>query len=153
MTKLKLVESTASVLRQTSQPVLENELEEIEKISCEMAEIMLQSNGIGLAAPQVGISKSFFIYGTKDNIKTIINPEILTASGPSVAMVEGCLSLPGEHYEVTRPDTVMFKYYDLEWQQHVEEASGFFGRVIQHETDHLQGICIDKIGTKKDIKI
>jgi len=153
MTKLKLVESTASVLRQPAQPVLENELEEIKEISREMSEIMLQSNGIGLAAPQVGISKSFFIYGAKDDIKTVINPEILTASGPSVPMIEGCLSLPGEHYEVSRPDNVMFKYYDLQWNEHVEEANGFFGRVIQHETDHLHGICIDKKGIKKDIKI
>jgi peptide deformylase len=153
MSSLKLVDKSSDILRQVAQPVLENELDQIKEFTREMTEIMLQSNGIGLAAPQVGISKKFFIWGTKENIKTVINPEIISTGGEKVPMIEGCLSFPGEHYAVVRPDKVTISYYDINWNKKTEDLVGFISRVYQHETDHLNGICIDKIGEKKDIDV
>ena len=151
MHNLKLVEKTNLVLRTPAQPVLENELNLIKEYTREMREIMLQYKGIGLAAPQVGIAKTFFIYGPEDNVQAIINPEVTAIDGELIPMVEGCLSLPGEHYNVLRPDTSTLSYYDINWKKHTESFTGFMSRVVQHETDHLNGIMIDKKGIKTEI--
>jgi len=151
MHNLKLVEKTDTVLRTPAQPVLENELNLIEEYTRDMSKIMLQSKGIGLAAPQVGIAKTFFIYGPEDNIQTVINPEVTAIDGEMIPMVEGCLSLPGEHYNVLRPDKSTLSYYDINWKKHTESFTGFMSRVVQHETDHLNGIMIDKKGIKTEI--
>ena len=153
MSSLKLVDKSSEVLRQVAGPVLENELDQIKEFTREMTEIMLQSKGIGLAAPQVGIAKKFFIWGTKEDIKTVINPEITSTGGQNIPMIEGCLSFPGEHYVVSRPDKIMISYYDINWDKKTEELAGFLSRVYQHETDHLNGVCIDTIGEKKDIDV
>ena len=174
MHNLKLVEKTDLVLRTPAQPVLENELDLIKEYSREMKEIMLQYKGIGLAAPQVGIAKTFFIYGPEDNVQTtiktwrnarhyksdhhlgsdvqiIINPEVTKIDGEMIPMIEGCLSLPGEHFKVLRPDKSTLSYYDINWKKHTESFDGVMSRVVQHETDHLNGIMIDKKGIKTDI--
>ena len=151
MHNFKLVEKTDIVLRTPAQPVLENELNLIEEYTRDMSKIMLQSKGIGLAAPQVGIAKTFFIYGPEDNIQTVINPEVTAIDGEMIPMVEGCLSLPGEHYNVLRPDKSTLSYYDINWKKHTESFTGFMSRVVQHETDHLNGIMIDKKGIKTEI--
>ena len=151
MHNLKLVEKTDIVLRMPAKPVLENELNLIKEYTRDMSEIMLQSKGIGLAAPQVGIAKTFFIYGPEDNIQTVINPEVTAIDGEMIPMVEGCLSLPGEHYNVLRPDKSTLSYYDINWKKHTESFTGFMSRVVQHETDHLNGIMIDKKGIKTEI--
>ena len=151
MHNLKLVEKTDTVLRTPAQPVLENELNLIEEYTRDMSKIMLQSKGIGLAAPQVGIAKTFFIYGPEDNIQTVINPEVTAIGGEMIPMIEGCLSLPGEHYNVLRPDKSTLSYYDINWKKHTESFTGFMSRVVQHETDHLNGIMIDKKGIKTEI--
>ena len=151
MHNLKLVEKTDTVLRTPAQPVLENELNLIEEYTRDMSKIMLQSKGIGLAAPQVGIAKTFFIYGPEDNIQTVINPEVTAIDGEMIPMVEGCLGLPGEHYNVLRPDKSTLSYYDINWKKHTESFTGFMSRVVQHETDHLNGIMIDKKGIKTEI--
>ena len=151
MHNLKLVEKTDTVLRTPAQPVLENELNLIEEYTRDMSKIMLQSKGIGLAAPQVGIAKTFFIYGPEDNIQTVINPEVTAIGGEMIPMIEGCLSLPGEHYNVLRRDKSTLSYYDINWKKHTESFTGFMSRVVQHETDHLNGIMIDKKGIKTEI--
>ena len=151
MHNLKLVEKTDIVLRMPAKPVLENELNLIKEYTRDMSEIMLQSKGIGLAAPQVGIAKTFFIYGPEDNIQTVINPEVTAIGGEMIPMIEGCLSLPGEHYNVLRPDKSTLSYYDINWKKHTESFTGFMSRVVQHETDHLNGIMIDKKGIKTEI--
>ena len=151
MHNLKLVEKTDLILRTPAQPVLENELDLIKEYSREMKEIMLQYKGIGLAAPQVGIAKTFFIYGPEDNVQTIINPEVTKIDGEMIPMIEGCLSLPGEHFKVLRPDKSTLSYYDINWKKHTESFDGYMSRVVQHETDHLNGIMIDKKGIKTDI--
>ncbi|PIS27363.1 MAG: peptide deformylase [Candidatus Marinimicrobia bacterium CG08_land_8_20_14_0_20_45_22] len=124
------------------------------KIIDDMFETMYADNGIGLSANQVGIPLDFFIadFSLKDeNGKKMvfINPEILERQGEVVAE-EGCLSIPEIYADVTRAEKVKVRYEDVERNVHVEEFSGYFARVVQHETDHLNGIYIvDRISQLK----
>lgn len=107
------------------------------------------SNGVGLAANQVGQENSLFIIdlsvGTDSTIKqpmVIINPEITNFSDEMEEESEGCLSIPEYFEKVKRPKSISVKYYDLKEKEHIEEMDGFLARVFQHEFDHLQGILI-----------
>ncbi len=152
MNNLKMVESTDPILRTVCDPVLENELQLIKDYSREMYQIMLEYNGIGLAAPQVGINKRFFIYGDKSNMELIINPEFTGKdTNNQTVIVEGCLSFPGIQVDVERPDTVTMKYKDINWSDVTVTAGGVNARVWQHEADHLDGLCIDRFLKKEDI--
>ena len=146
MSNLKLVDSNDPVLRQVAEPVLENELEEIKKIASEMWQIMLQYKGIGLAAPQVGISKRFFIHGNEKKMEIVINPEVAHKSEETSTLTEGCLSFPGLAVNVERPESLTVKYYDSDWFEKTQTTGGLASRVFQHEIDHLDGICIDQKG-------
>lgn len=127
---------------------------ELQKIFERMVMMLYENNGVGLAAPQVGLSKRFAIidlsFGEEvDNILPIVNPEILESSGEATEE-EGCLSIPGIWEDVTRPDHIYFRYHDLEGELHEREAEGFLARVIQHETDHLNGILfVDRLSSVK----
>ena len=115
-----------------------------------MWETMYSSDGVGLAAPQVGKSIRIFIVDASsgadeepelaDFKKVFINPEIIETYGEEWIMNEGCLSLPEIREDVSRPDNVRIKYFDENFTEHNEEYSGFAGRIIQHEYDHLDGI-------------
>jgi peptide deformylase len=112
-------------------------------------ETMYSADGVGLAAPQVGHSiRIFFIDASagadedpalKDFKKVFINPQILELSGEPWVMEEGCLSLPEIRENITRPNTVRIHYLDENFTEHEETYSGFVGRIIQHEYDHLEG--------------
>jgi peptide deformylase len=111
---------------------------------------MYYSDGVGLAAPQVGLSIRLFVIdassGADENPelegfkKVFINPEIIETKGDEWTMNEGCLSLPEIREDVDRPDEVTIKYLDENFEEHTETYKGFAGRVIQHEYDHLEGI-------------
>lgn len=115
-----------------------------------MWETMYYSDGVGLAAPQVGLSIRVFIVDASSGAdeepelenfkKVIINPEIIETAGDEWIMNEGCLSLPEIREDVSRPDYVRIKYFDENFVEHEEEFKGFAGRIIQHEYDHLDGI-------------
>jgi peptide deformylase len=114
-----------------------------------MWETMYHSDGVGLAAPQVGMSIRLFVIDAtsgaeeepelKDFKKVFINPEIIETAGEEWVMNEGCLSLPEIREDVSRPDEVTIRYYDENFVEHEETYRGFAGRVIQHEYDHLEG--------------
>ncbi|MFW6257399.1 MAG: peptide deformylase [Prolixibacteraceae bacterium] len=137
------------LLRKKAKPVDKND-EELKEIIENMWETMYYSDGIGLAAPQVGKSiRIFMIDATsgadeepelKDFKKVFINPEIIETSGDKWVMNEGCLSLPEIREDVTRPDKVRIKYLDENFEEHEEEFEGFAGRIVQHEYDHLEGV-------------
>ncbi len=121
-----------------------------------MFETMYFSDGVGLAAPQVGKSIRIFVIDASsaadeepelENFKKVfINPEILDRHGDEWSMNEGCLSLPEIREDVMRPEFVKIKYLDENFEEHTEEYGGFAARVIQHEYDHLEGILfIDHI--------
>jgi peptide deformylase len=144
-------------IRVLGDPVLRKEAEDVtefgepaQKLVDDLMETMLHSDdGIGLAAPQVGISKralviGFPIDGDMENRKLValLNPEILEESEEVEAMEEGCLSLPGIQAEVDRPIWIKFRYQDVEGNELIAEAEDYFARVVQHEMDHLDGVVI-----------
>lgn len=124
---------------------------ETEKIIRDMFKTMRNSipKGIGLAATQVGVLYSFFIYELEEDKGVIINPEILEKRGDLETENEGCLSVPGIYGFVKRPSEIVVRYLDLDGKVHEEVVSGLKARVFQHEIDHLNGIIftdyIDKI--------
>jgi peptide deformylase len=109
-----------------------------------MGRLMHDSIGIGLAATQVGVAHRLFVYRVEPDspVQAVVNPDIEWSSRDKEHMEEGCLSLPGVHVEVERPVHVRVSAQDAYGEPIVIEASGLEARVIQHETDHLDGILI-----------
>ncbi|MCI5636775.1 MAG: peptide deformylase [Sarcina ventriculi] len=107
----------------------------------DMIETMYDKNGVGLAAPQVGILRRIFVIDAQDGegIRVFINPQILETKG-SQKDIEGCLSLPGRENEVERANYVKIKALDENGEEFVLEGEGLLARAIQHENDHLDGI-------------
>lgn len=143
------------VLRKVAAPI-EKDYPELKTLTQNMFETMYRADGIGLAAPQIGLSIRVIVIDVTvladeypelaDSKKVLINPEILEISGKDVSMEEGCLSLPGIHENVTRKDTIHIHYFDENWTEHDEVVTGYLARVMQHEYDHLEGhVFTDKI--------
>ena len=114
-----------------------------------MFETMYHAEGVGLAAPQVGLSIRLLVidlepFKEDDPVlgafKTVmINPSIIERSAEEGTAEEGCLSIPGVHEMVLRPDKIKIKYFDADFNEHIDDFEGFKARVIQHEYDHLEG--------------
>lgn len=147
--ELKLVDENDPVLIQPTEPydfdnwIVEPNLEDLVKA---MAKVMFIKGGIGLAAPQVGVSKRIFIMGNEEKLIVCINPEIVSGTG-EIKDIEGCLSFPGLWLHVKRYEKVVTKYQTIDGETKQEEFDGIMARVFQHELDHLDGICfVEKIG-------
>ena len=132
-------------IRIQGDPVLEKKCREIKEVTekirtliDDMLETMYEANGVGLAAPQVGILKRLVVIDVGDGPIVMINPEILETSGEQTGD-EGCLSLPGKAGCVTRPNYVKAKYYDEEMEEYIIEGEELLARAICHELDHLDG--------------
>ena len=114
-----------------------------------MFETMDEAEGVGLAAPQVGVSKRIFVVDTRrgeDERIAFINPEILETSPDLVHYEEGCLSLPGVYHDVLRPSHIVIHAQDVNGKAFTLKADGLLSRVIQHENDHLYGkLFIDRL--------
>lgn len=133
------------LLRKKSRPV-ENFDEKLHALLDDMAETMYASDGVGLAAPQVGILRRVVVIDVRDEAGLIemINPEIIASSG-SQTDAEGCLSVPEYIGTVTRPDTLTVRAYDRNGNEFTKTATGFFARAVCHELDHLDGVLfVDK---------
>ncbi len=128
-----------------------------------MFETMYNANGVGLAAPQIGMSHRIFVIdstvmGDKEDQekgvkRAFINPEILDEYGNEWSFEEGCLSIPDVHAEILRPEKLTINYFDELWNEHEEEFDGLTARVIQHEFDHLEGVLFTDYvkGLKKQL--
>lgn len=144
-------------------PVLRNESADVapdypdlKKLVSDMFETMYVSEGVGLAAPQIGRNDRIVVIDA-DPMKdthpecegrklTLINPEVEILDGEKVVRSEGCLSLPSLSENVARVEHIRLRYQDENMQQHEEEISGFLARIVQHECDHLEGMLyIDHI--------
>ena len=128
---------------------------EHEKIGRELIETLRKEDGIGLAAPQVGISERIFVIHVGDREPLIfINPSILETSQEILKYEEGCLSLPGIYTDVLRPRAVKVQAWNEKGRPFTLEAEGLLARVILHEYDHLEGILfIDRISEQKRDRI
>ena len=109
----------------------------------EMAEVMYALNGVGLAANQVGITQSLFIYDERatGDYSVVVNP-VLTTGAEIITAVEGCLSVPNRVCAITRFSSVNLRGLDLDGNELDIDATGFLARIFQHETDHLNGALI-----------
>lgn len=115
-----------------------------DRIKCivkDMIDTMYEANGVGLAAPQIGILRRIFVLDAYDEVgaRVFINPEILELKG-NQRDVEGCLSLPGKQSEVNRSNYVKIRALNENGEEFILECEGFLARIIQHENDHLDGI-------------
>ncbi|MBQ1696897.1 MAG: peptide deformylase [Bacteroidales bacterium] len=147
-----------SVLRKKAETVTKD-YPDLQKLIDDMFETMYKTEGVGLAAPQVGHSIRLFVCDaaamteddndtfTKSFKRAMINPEVVETFGSNVSYNEGCLSIPGLHENVIRPDGVKIRYYDEHFEPREETLTGNCARVVQHEYDHLEGILFtDKVG-------
>ncbi|NPV79102.1 MAG: peptide deformylase [Firmicutes bacterium] len=131
------------ILRMAAAPVTRI-TQDVKKLAQDMLDTMYAANGVGLAAPQVGIPLRLIVVDVGDGPITLINPVISEASG-EVCDREGCLSIPGITGLVTRAELVTAEGQDINGTVRSVRAQGLFSRALQHEIDHLDGILfIDK---------
>jgi peptide deformylase len=135
-------------IRTYGDPVLRQATREVEDIdgrvaalATQMIETMYAAPGAGLAANQVGVSRRLFVYDAGDGPVTVVNPRLVESDG-EFTFAEGCLSVPGHVWDITRPDRVHLVGFDLEGNELSIEASEYEGRIFQHELDHLDGILL-----------
>lgn len=118
---------------------------ELKKLARDMADTMYDADGVGLAAPQIGVSKRIWVIDVGDGLFAMVNPEITLQEGEQIGP-EGCLSIPGYSYETPRYEHVICKGFDLDGNEKVVEGNGLLARALQHETDHLNGILfVDRL--------
>ncbi len=140
---------------------------DLKSLIANMYETMYGAYGVGLAAPQIGLSIRLFLVDTspfaedesyseserkalKSFKRTFINPEILEETGEEWAFNEGCLSIPNVREDVLRKPHIKIRYQDENFDTHTEEFDGLIARVIQHEYDHIEGVLFtDKVSTLK----
>lgn len=140
----------AEVLRQQASPADLDKKEELKQLIEDLKDTLAESEGCGLAAPQIGVPlrvlvvdgdvmTDVYVYlaGFK---RVMINPVILEQSSRTCEYNEGCLSVPGLYADVTRPDSITVQYYDQNFQQVTEKLDRFACRMVQHEMSHLDGV-------------
>lgn len=144
--EIKLLEEGNELLRKVCEPYdFEKDGDPTELVRA-MIKIMFENNGIGLAAPQVGVNKRLFIMGNDQKLVVCINPEIIESEGVD-RDIEGCLSFPDLWIRVKRHKTVKVRYQMINGEFSESTLEGLVGRVFQHELDHLDGVCFDtKVG-------
>ncbi len=149
----KIVTFGHPVLEQAAEPVSEID-QEIKDLARDMILTMHAAPGIGLAAPQVAVSKRVItvdlsVGENPDEMFILVNPDLIETGGEEISE-EGCLSVPGIHENVKRPARVMVRGIDLEGKEKVIEASGTLARVFCHEIDHINGrLFIEKLSPLK----
>jgi len=141
--KCRITHYPASVLAGRAEPI-ENIDENIRSFVEKMIEIMLKNKGVGLAAPQAGVSLRLFIIsldGTAENVRVYINPTV-RPTGDLGAIDEGCLSVPGIYTKIPRYKKCEVTATDLDGNEFTEQAEGLYARALQHEYDHIEGMTI-----------
>jgi peptide deformylase len=137
---LKIARMGHPVLLREAEPVADPRHPEIRRLIADMVETMQDASGIGLAAPQVHMPLRLFIWQTPAGISVLLNPELEAVGEETESTWEGCLSIPGLRGCVTRPRRIRFRGLDAEGNPVEGEAEGMTARVMQHETDHLNGV-------------
>jgi len=158
--KCQITHYPAGVLGKRAQPVGQIN-DNIRRFVDKMYDIMRANKGLGLAAPQAGVSLRMFIIsldGSRENVKVFINPTV-TPDGPLDTIEEGCLSVPGIYTKIRRYKKAKVTATDLDGNEFTEEAEGLYARALQHEYDHIEGMTIinrmaqtAKIAHRKQLK-
>jgi peptide deformylase len=135
------------VLRLETKPIADID-SAVLTLAKDMIETMYDAPGVGLAANQIGIARRIAVFDAQDELgpRVMINPEVMETAG-EVELEEGCLSVPGYWWEITRPAFARVKALDLDGNEVEYAGDGLLGRVLQHETDHLLGgLLLDRLG-------
>ncbi|SHJ50515.1 peptide deformylase [Roseomonas rosea] len=140
MAILKIARLGHPVLLRRAEPVADPTSPEMRRLATDMAETMLDANGLGLAAPQVHVPLRIFVMRDGPQVFALFNPEITPLGEEREAGWEGCLSIPGLRGEVGRAARIAWKGLDAEGRAVSGEAEGMAARVMQHEYDHLEGL-------------
>lgn len=157
MQTLEITKLGNPILTKKGKKVEDIENKSIQVLIDQMVETLYSTNGVGLAAPQVGQSMQLFVMDTKPNndkteAKVVINPEITEKSQDLEADFDACLSVPGYVAITKRPKKIKVKYTDRDGQEVEEELESFEARVFQHEFDHLQGIVfLEHVDSMSDL--
>ncbi|TCB54913.1 peptide deformylase [Acinetobacter terrestris] len=151
-TILAVAQRGETILSLAAAEVAKSELDSewLNKLAEAMHDTMTERNGVGIAAPQVYVSKRVIIVASRPNLRypdapemdavVMVNPEILEKSEATVLGEEGCLSVPDERGQVARAETIKVRYFTLQGEQVETVYTGFPARIVQHEVDHLDGI-------------
>jgi peptide deformylase len=134
--------ATTEILLKETLRVKDPLAKDIQALLPQMVETMHKENGIGLAAPQIGLSLRLAVAEVEDKIYYLINPEITSFSQEKIVFEEGCLSLPNEFFPIIRSEEVTLRYQDEKGLPKKLRAKGLLAIVIQHEVDHLEGMLI-----------
>ncbi len=159
---LEIAQLGNSVLRYPAQPVLNIADRRIQTLIDDLIETAHQTNGVGIAAPQVSVSDRLFIVASRPNLRypnapmmeptAMINPQIVGISGDKVKGWEGCLSVPGIRGLVPRYRVIEVEYIDRHGESHQTELMDFVARIFQHELDHLDGkVFLDRVESSQDL--
>ena len=154
---LEIYKLGSNTLRTTAKRISKVDVD-TRKLAREMLQSMYSAKGIGLAAPQVGISKELLVIDInfEDSAAEpliLINPEITAFGSTLNSYEEGCLSIPGVYLNVIRPSTIKLKFRDEMGRPRKMNADGLLARCIQHEVDHLKGVLfVDRVTSKEDLK-
>ena len=140
MTKLCILTYPNSVLLGKSAQVEKVDMQVAELVQG-MSKLMVSAQGIGLAAPQVGVPRRIIIFDVGDGLVSLVNPVIIERHG-RIRMEEGCLSCPGIAVNVNRSERILVRGLNLDGKEVTIEAEGLKARVLQHEIDHLDGVLI-----------
>ena len=140
---LKIVTAPDPILNTVCEPCVVGD-KSLVRLADQMAQTMYESNGCGLAAPQVGVTKRIVVIDCDVDSEeprpiALVNPVILETRGEVVRDGEGCLSVPGITVQIARPEWAHVRYYDLDGNECEIEGDGLLGRCLQHEIDHLDG--------------
>jgi len=141
---LNIVQSPDPMLNQVCEPCIVPD-EDLSKLAKEMEVAMYANEGVGIAAPQVGVLKRLIVVDCteeQDSPLTLVNPELIEAWGDEVVENEGCLSCPGISVPIKRKEWAKVRFLDLQGQGWEIESDGLLGRCLQHEIDHLDGITL-----------
>lgn len=136
---MKVLTTPHVVLRQKAKFV-EKFDDDLKKLVIDMTKTMFSEKGVGLAAPQVGVSLRVIVVSSKTGC--FVNPRITETSNELSSLKEGCLSIPARQVVIQRPSKINVEYQDLSGEKHQQWFSGLESRIIQHEIDHLDGILM-----------
>ena len=154
---LEIYKLGSNTLRTTAKRISKVDVD-IRRLAREMLQSMYSAKGIGLAAPQVGISQELLVIDInfEDSAAEpliLINPEITAFGSTLNSYEEGCLSIPGVYLNVIRPSTIKLKFRDEMGRPRKMNADGLLARCIQHEVDHLKGVLfVDRVTSKEELK-
>lgn len=142
MTALPIVKGENTEILRTKAQMVPRVTKEVLKLIKDMHNTVQKAEGLGLAAPQIGVSLRICLVMIHGKMTPMINPEILWFSEETMPMTEGCLSLPGIEVSVDRPVEVVIKYTDKKGQEQERRLHDLDAKVVQHEVDHLNGVLI-----------